>query len=281
MTQRKFATRAALFDRPAVLFCPANRDSAISRARACGSDMVILALAAAVPEVQMDAAREAAVAALEEDWPMPVGIRVNGSGHGCHSADVAAACGSNADFLVLPLVSDPDLVASVSAKCGRPVAAMIETARGVVNVGEIADVAAMLIVGTNDLAADLRLPAGTGREGMTHCLERTLLAARARGIAAYDGVHNRIDDPTGLEEAARDGHRLGFDGKTLIHPSHIETVQRVFAPSEADVARAQAILDHTAGKGGAINFEGEMVEAMHIASAKRLLERAGRHSPEG
>ncbi|WP_343347072.1 CoA ester lyase [Sphingomicrobium sp. XHP0239] len=275
MTQRKFARRAALFDRPAVLFCPANRASAIDKAKASGADMVILDLEDAVPMEDKPGARDAAIAAVKADWPMPVGIRVNGLGHGCHSADLAAASSSEADFVVLPLVADGEAVGSVAAKCDQPVAAMIETALGVTNIGEIADAAAMLIVGTNDLAADLRLPAGVGREGMMYALERTVMAARARGIAAYDGVHNRIDDAEGLEEATRHGYRLGFDGKTVIHPSHIAPVQAVFAPSEADVERARAILAHAEDRGGAINFEGEMVEAMHVASAKRVLERAG------
>ena len=274
MTQRKFAHRAALFDRPAVLFCPASRASAVEKAKASSADMVILDLEDAVADADKASARDAAVEATAGDWPMPVGIRINGSGHDCHSADLAAVCGSGADFVVVPLVSTGELIQSIASKCDQPVAAMVETARGVVNVGEIAEAAAMLIVGTNDLAADLRLPAGVDREGMGHCLERIVLAARARGIAAYDGVHNRIDDAEGLEAATRHGHRLGFDGKTVIHPSHLETVSRIYAPSEEDIERARAILAHTENRGGAINFEGEMVEAMHVASARRLIERA-------
>ena len=275
MTQRKFARRAALFDRPAVLFCPANRPSAIEKARTSGADMVILDLEDAVPMEDKPAARDAALEAVKDEWEMPVGLRVNGVGHGCHVADLAAASASGADFIVLPLVSDGEIVAAAASKCDQPVAAMVETALGVTNIGEIADAAAMLIVGANDLAADLRLPAGVDREGMMYALERTVIAARARGIAAYDGVHNRIDDPEGLEKATRHGHRLGFDGKTVIHPSHIAPVQAIFAPSDEDIERARAILAHAENRGGAINFEGEMVEAMHIASAKRLLERAG------
>ena len=166
-------------------------------------------------------------------------------------------------------------MAAVAAKANQPVAAMIETALGVSNVCDIAEIAAMLIIGTNDLAADLRLPAGVDRDGMGYCLEKVLLAARARGIAAYDGVHNKIDDDAGLREAARQGHRLGFDGKTIIHPGHIAAVQEVFAPSEQDIERARSLLAHAGDRGGAINFEGEMVEAMHVASARRLLDRAG------
>nr|WP_280638917.1 CoA ester lyase [Sphingomicrobium aestuariivivum] len=264
-----------MFDRPAVLFCPASRASAVAKARQSGADMVILDLEDAVPEKDKAAARDAAVEAVREDWPMPVGIRANGIGHGAHAADVAAIGASMADFLVLPLVNEADSLAAIAAKGDLPVAAMVETARGVVSVGDIAEVAAMLIVGTNDLAADLRLPAGAGRSSMEYALQRVLLAARARGIAAYDGVCNVIDAPDQLHAEAKDAHRLGFDGKTLIHPKHIAPVQAAFAPSEADVERAKKVVALAELPGGAMNFEGEMVEAMHIASAKRLLARAG------
>lgn len=275
MTQRKFAHRAALFDRPAVLFCPASRESALAKARGSGADMVILDLEDAVAQDDKDAAREAAIAAVALDWPMPVGIRANGIGHGCHAADLAAIGGSNADFLVLPLVHHAEAFAAIAAKTDLPVAAMIETARGVVDVGDIAEVAAMLIVGTNDLAADLRLPEGVGRGAMDYALQRVVLAARARGIAAYDGVCNRVDAEEQVRHEATEAHRLGFDGKTLIHPKHIAPVQEVFAPSEADIERARRVAALADRPGGAINFEGEMVEAMHIASARRLLQRAG------
>ncbi|WP_265563102.1 HpcH/HpaI aldolase/citrate lyase family protein [Sphingomicrobium arenosum] len=258
-----------------MLFCPASRERAVAKARESGADMVILDLEDAVAEDDKASARDAAVEAVAQDWPMPVGIRANGIGHGCHAVDVAAITASMADFLVLPLVNEADSLASIAAKSDIPVAAMVETARGVVNVGAIAEVAAMLIVGTNDLAADLRLPAGRGRGSMDYALQRVVLAARARGIAAYDGVCNVIDAPEQIAHEASEAHRLGFDGKTLIHPNHIAPVRDAFAPSEADVERARRVVALADQPGGAINFEGEMVEAMHIASAKRLLERAG------
>nr|WP_279614849.1 CoA ester lyase [Sphingomicrobium astaxanthinifaciens] len=257
------------------MFCPANRERAVAKARDSGADMVILDLEDAVAEADKPAAREAAVAAVADDWPMPVGIRANGSGHGAHAADVAAIGASAADFLVLPLVHEAASITAVKAQCDLPVAAMVETARGVVAASAIAEVAAMLIVGTNDLAADLRLPAGSGRGAMGYALQRVLLAARARGIAAYDGVCNVIEAPEQLRAEAAEAHALGFDGKTLIHPSHIAPVQAVFAPSEADIERARKVVALGKEPGGAINFEGEMVEAMHIASARRLLARAG------
>lgn len=273
MTQRNSATRADLFDRPAVLFCPANRESAIAKAKESEADMVILDLEDAVPGGDKAAAREAACNAVAGGWPMPVAIRLNGVGHPEHSADLAAVRMSDADAVVLPMVHDADTVERI--RVDKPVGAMIESARGVFAAERIAEHAAMLIVGTNDLAADLKLPSEAGRAPLQYAIQRILLAARASGIAAYDGVFNRIDDLSGLADEAREGAMLGFDGKTVIHPSHLRTVKQAFAPSEADIERARAILAASDDQAGAINFAGEMVEAMHVASARRLLKRVG------
>lgn len=275
MTQGKYANRAALFDRPAVLFLPASRPGAIEKARASNADMCILDLEDAVKPEDKDSAREAAVAAVAEDWPMPVAIRMNAPGTRWHAADLAALSSSNADMLVIPLVGSAEEVESVASSCSQPVAAMIETARGVLAAEQIARVAAALIVGTNDLAADLRLPSSAGRKSMRHAIEHTLLAARAAGVAAYDGVFNGLDDLDGFLAEAQESHALGFDGKTIIHPKHIAPCQSAFAPSEADVERARRMVEASGETDGvgAINFEGEMVEAMHVAAARRLLER--------
>ncbi|WP_260484164.1 HpcH/HpaI aldolase/citrate lyase family protein [Sphingomicrobium flavum] len=275
MTQRKFAHRAALFDRPAVLFLPASKPRMIEKARDSGADMVILDLEDAVAIDDKESARQAAVEAVASDWPMPVAIRVNGVGTNWHIADVQAVAGSGCDMIILPLVSAAEEVAAVADRVEQPVAAMIETARGVLAAPDIAEIAAALIVGTNDLAADLRIPAGHARASMRTAIEQVVLAARARGIACYDGVYNRIDDTDGFLAEAREGHALGFDGKTLIHPAQIAPCHAAFAPSEADIDRAKRLLLAAQDECGAVSFEGEMVEAMHVASARRLLERAG------
>lgn len=275
MTQRKFAFRAALFDRPAVLFLPASKSKMIEKARQSDADMVILDLEDAVAVEDKESAREKAVKAVQGEWPMPVAIRINGAGTNWHIADAQAVGGSNCDMIILPLVSDAEEVASVASRVEQPVAAMIETARGVLAAPDIAKVAAALIVGTNDLAADLRLPVCVARSSMRTAIEQVVLAARAAGIACYDGVYNKIDDADGFLAEAKEGHALGFDGKTLIHPAQIAPCHQAFAPSEADIERAKRLLAAAEDEGGAVSFEGEMVEAMHVASAKRLLARAG------
>ena len=136
----------SLFDRPAVLFLPASRASAIAKARASAADLVILDLEDAVKPADKESARAAAVAAVAEPWPMPVAIRVNGSGSAWHEMDVSAANASGCDLIVVPGVEAPPLRQS------KPVVAMIESARGVINAPQIAEACEALIVGTNDLA---------------------------------------------------------------------------------------------------------------------------------
>jgi len=99
-----------------------------------------------------------------------------------------------------------------------------------------------------------------------------VLAARAAGVAVFDGVFNGLDDSEGLSSEAMDGRRLGFDGKSLIHPNQIEPCHRAFAPTEAELARARRLVE--AFNGGAERFENEMIERMHVEAARRVLERA-------
>ena len=262
----------ALFDRRAVLFLPASRPRAIEKARASAAEMVILDLEDAVRPDDKGAAREAAVAALAEEWPMPVGIRVNAAGAQWHAQDVAALRYSRAAFGVVPMVSGPDVVKAVRDASGKPILAMIESAAGVLAAPTIAHDAAGLIVGTNDLAANLRLPEGSGRAAMQVALQSILLAARAAGIPAFDGVYNQLDDPDGLAAECVESRALGFDGKTLIHPDQIAPCLAAFAPTPGEVARAERLV--AAATGGAERFENAMIETMHVDAARRLLARA-------
>ncbi len=260
-----------LFDRRAMLFLPASNPRAIVRARASDADLVVLDLEDAVKSADKAGAREAAVAAVHEAWPMPVAIRINGATSEWHAADLEAVAGSRADFVVVPLVGAASEVEAVAAAVARPVAAMIETAAGVLAAPAIARVAAALIAGTNDLSADLRLPPGAGRVPMQAALQHILIAARASRIAAFDGVFNKLDDAPGLASECAESRTLGFDGKSLIHPDQIAACHAAFAPSADEVARAERLI--AAETGGAERFEGAMIEAMHVEAARRLLGR--------
>jgi citrate lyase subunit beta/citryl-CoA lyase len=254
-----------------LLFLPASNPRAIARARASSADLVILDLEDAVKREDKDSARQAAVAAVAERWPMPVAIRVNGAATAFHSADVEAVAASRADLVIVPRVIAADEVSAVAQAVCRPVAAMIETAAGVLAAPAIAGVAAALIAGTNDLAADLRRPAGAGRAPLQAALQFILIAARAAGIPAFDGVFNAIADNAGFAAQAAQSRQLGFDGKSLIHPDQIEPCHAAFAPGPEEVARAERLV--AAATGGAERFEDQMIETMHVEAARRLLAR--------
>lgn len=261
-----------LFAVRSLLFLPASNPRAIAKAREAGADLVILDLEDAVKPEDKDPARKAAVEAVSNAWPVPVAIRVNGVGTEWHSLDLDAVARSNADLIVVPRANSAHLVHAIAGAASKPVLAMIETASGVIAAAEIATETAGLIAGTNDLRADLRLPLDATREPISASLQFIILAARAAGVAAFDGVFNNLEDGDGFSREAEEGRRLGFDGKSLIHPNQIAPCHRAFAPGAAELERAHALID--AFKGGAERFGHEMIERMHVEAAQRVLERA-------
>jgi len=259
------------------LFLPASNPRAVAKARGLACDMVILDLEDAVADADKDAARAAAVASAEGDWGgRLLAVRLNGPG-AWHEADLAALAESDGvDLVVVPKVETPEYAEALADRLGKPLLAMIETPAGVYAAREIAGVGSVvgLLAGSNDLAATLRLTGG--REGLTLALQSIVLAARAAGVAALDGVFNRLDDPQGLAADCEAGRRQGFDGKSLIHPDQIAAANRVFAPSVAELEEARALIE--AATGGAERFRGRMIEAMHVDAARRLIERAIRQN---
>jgi citrate lyase subunit beta/citryl-CoA lyase len=261
-----------LFAVRSLLFLPASKPRAIARAREVSADLVILDLEDAVKPEDKAAARDAAVEAVATPWRVPIAIRINGAGSEWHSLDLDAAARSTADLIVVPRAISAHLVHEVVETVSKPVLAMIETAAGVLAAAEIARECAGLIAGTNDLRTDLRLPLDATREPISASLQLIVLAARAAGVAVFDGVFNNLEDSDGFLKEAKDGRRLGFDGKTLIHPNQIAACHQAFAPSAGEVDRAKAVID--AFHGGAERFGNEMIERMHVEAAQRVLERA-------
>jgi citrate lyase beta subunit len=261
-----------LFAVRSVLFLPASNPRAIARAREAGADLVVLDLEDAVKREDKKEARKAAIEAVGSEWPMPVAIRVNGVGTEWHTLDLDAVARSGADLMVVPRAISGHLVHGVAEAVSKPVLAMIETAAGVLAAAEIADVSAGLIAGTNDLRSDLRLPLGADREPISASLQMIVLAARASGIAVFDGVFNHLDDADGFLAEAQEGRGLGFDGKSLIHPNQIEPCHRAYSPTGQEIERARKLVE--AFRGGAERFEDEMIERMHVEAARRVLERA-------
>lgn len=254
-----------------LLFLPASNPRAVEKARELAADMVVLDLEDAVKAGDKERARAAAVDAAAGSFFGLCAIRINSEAP-WHEADLAAVRDSAADFVVVPMTSGPDEPRRAAEATGKPVLAMIETARGVLGAAAIAPETVGLIAGTNDLSADLRLRPGAGRGALSTALQTVLLAARAAGVAAFDGVYNRLEDPLGFAAQCEEGKAFGFDGKSLIHPGQIEAANRIFGPSPEEVKAARALI--AAASGGAERYGDSMIEAMHVEQARALLARA-------
>ena len=261
----------SLFNLRSLLFLPASNARAIMHARESGADLVILDLEDAVKPEDKTAARAAAVEALGVEWRMPVAVRINSQHSQWHGEDMIAIMTAKPDVVVVPRAVGKEEVAFVRNQTGKPVLAMIETAKGLVAIHETAREAAGLIAGTNDLAADLRLPPGAGRRPLHLALQTIVLAARAAGIAVFDGVFNVLEDDEGFTVEAAESRDHGFDGKSLIHPRQVPLCHAAFSPSAEEIARAERLV--AAATGGAERFEGAMIERMHVEAAERLLQR--------
>lgn len=258
-----------------LLFLPASNPRAIEKARTLDADMVILDLEDAVREEDKGAARSAAIDAARTGFDGRLtAIRINPVGSRHHGEDMVAARRSGAPFVVLPKVETVRDLADTRSVSEHPVLAMIETPAGVLEAPAIAKHASALIAGTNDLAAALQLPARAARAGLTTALQQIVLAARAAGVPAFDGVFNALDDEPGLVAEVQEGRMFGFDGKSVIHPSQIGTVNRLFVPGEEEIAAAEALVAATTG--GAERYGHRMIEAMHVAQARATLAKARR-----
>ena len=257
-----------------VLYLPASRPRVIEKARGLPADMIILDLEDAVELGLKDEARLAAVAAAALGFGDRItAIRINGPGAQAHTADIRAVGGSACDVVIVPKIEDVAVAERLAQTIGKPVIAMIETPKGVLNAAAIAGGKTIvgLIAGTNDLANELHIPPGSGRSGLALALQTIVLAARAAKGWAFDGVFNDLTDSAGLEGECAEGRRFGFDGKTLIHPSQIEVANRMWSSSAAEREEARALI--AAASGGAERFRDRMIETMHVEMARRVLAR--------
>jgi citrate lyase subunit beta/citryl-CoA lyase len=273
--------------RRSALYLPASNAKAIAKARTLPCDVVILDLEDAVAPEAKDAAREAAIAAVAEGGfgHRELVIRANGLDTEWGAADLAAIAGSQADAVLVPKVNDAaDIARYDEALAGAPphmrLWTMIETCTSVGNLPAIAAMArttrlSLWIMGTNDLAKEMRAQLTPCRTPFLPFLSMAVAAARAHGVSILDGVCNEFRDLEVFTAEARQGLMFGFDGKSLIHPAQVEPCNAVFSPSEADLAWARGVIEAFAlpenqGK-GAIRVDGKMTELLHLDQAQRLL----------
>ena len=282
-------TNDALRPRRSVLYMPAANDRAIEKAQTIPADAIIFDLEDAVaPDAKPDA-RDKAVAAVRSGLygNRELTIRCNGLDTQWGSDDVLAAGAAGPAAVVIPKVDSVEYVDRVSAlldEAGAPATMMIwpmiETPTAVFDVRAIAahPRVAVLVMGTNDLAKELRAPLVPSRHPLVPHLATALLAAREAGKAILDGVYNDVKNPEGFIAECSQGMEMGFDGKTLIHPSQVEPANEMWAPSPDDVEYAERVIaafDEAVGAGqGVVTVDGRMIENLHVDNARRVLATA-------
>ena len=282
--------------RRSVLYVPAVNEKALAKTAALACDCVVVDLEDSVASSQKVAARERLKAFFEgrepggREWI----IRVNALSSEWGEDDLRCARQCRPDAILIPkvdtardLLEANDLLDEEEARPSLWLWAMIETPRAMLNIGSIAQLGrdrgarlACLVAGTNDLAKETGVRVTSERRQLLPYLAQMVLAARAGGLDALDGVSNNFSDLDAFAAECAQGRDMGFDGKTLIHPAQIDPANAAFSPSAPELAEALAIRAAFALPGnetkGVISIDGRMVERLHLDMAERLLAKAGR-----
>ena len=275
--------------RRSVLYMPSSNERALEKAKSISCDALIFDLEDAVAPDAKETARAQAVAAASsgEYGNREITIRCNGLDTPWGADDLAAAATSGAAAVVIPKVDSVgylDRISTALDNAGAPaelaIWAMVETPTAIFDVRALAahPRVAVLVMGTNDLVKELRAVTGTRRSTLLPYLSTAVLGAREAGKAILDGVFNNVKDPDGFQAEAAQGFEMGFDGKTLIHPSQVNPANDVWAPSDDDIADARRIIEAfeaaEAEGVGVVTVDGRMVENLHRDNALRILATA-------
>lgn len=283
-------TKTTFRPRRSCLYMPASNERALEKAKTLPADTIIFDLEDAVAPDAKDEARENACAALQsgEYGNRELVVRINAMDTVWFADDLRQACLSKADAVLVPkILSDEDIIRidgvidDLGANLATKLWAMIEMPQAILELGAIAALGpetrlTSFVMGFNDLAKEMH--AEHDRDVFGSVMTQTVIAARAYGLNVIDSVYNDFNDPDGLEAECLEARKLGFDGKSLIHPAQIETANRVFAPQASALAEAEAIIAAfkepvNAGK-GVIVVDGKMTELLHLKQANQLVATA-------
>lgn len=262
-----------------LLFVPADRSERFGKALASGADGVIIDLEDAVAPAAKAAARTGLASWLDSVKTGNICLRINDEAHPDHDLDLALAKHPRVDAVMLPKVDSADCCSLVGAATGKPLLALIETAKGLTVANEVAVAPSVcrLVLGTIDLALDLGIDGDTehGISLLDHARAILTIASRAAGISApVDGVYTRVADGQGLQQAATKALGFGFTGMLAIHPRQIDVIHQAFLPTADQTLWAHRVLESTANNPGAFLLDGQMIDAPVIAQALRTLEQA-------
>lgn len=273
------------------LFMPGSNARAIEKARVLPADAIILDLEDSVAPGAKSAAREQIAQEVAKGGfgRRELVIRVNHLQSEWWQDDFAMAAKASPDGILVPKILEPEDIDTIARKLDAlgadpkmRVWVMIETPLAVVRINEIAARARdkttrleAFVIGPNDIALETRIRMLPGRAAMLPIFTNIVLAARAYGVEVLDGPYSDFSNASGFAQECAQARDLGFDGKTLIHPSQIEAANAIFTPSPDELARAKKIiaafaLPENAGK-GAINLDGQMVERLHAEMAQRAI----------
>ena len=277
--------------RRSVLYMPGSNARAMEKARTLSADALILDLEDAVAPDAKQTARDLVGTAVRARGfgRREVLVRINALETPWGEDDLAAAVGAGPDAVLVPKVSTPRDLETLALRfeaLGAPpdlrLWVMMETPLAILNAGAIAAAArdertrlTGFVMGTNDLAKDTRARIVPGRTPMVPWLMTCIAAARSHELAIIDGVYNDFGDAAGFERECIEARDMGFDGKTLIHPSQIEGSNRVFSPDPEEVENARkiiAVFDRLENRGkGVVTIDGRMVERLHAEMARRVI----------
>lgn len=274
--------------RRSILYMPGANQRALEKARTLPADGFIFDLEDAVAPDAKEKARMQVLEAVQTGGYQPRErvVRANGLDTEWGHDDLRAFATANIDAVLLPKVETADMVKTavgILERGGAPETlslwCMIETPLGVLNARDVAaasDRLAVFVMGTSDLATEMRCLHTPDRAPFLSSLSHCVLVARAFGLAVLDGVHLDLDDEAGFAAACRQGRALGFDGKTLIHPKTLATANETFGPSQEEVDWSRRVIAaHTeaeaAGK-GVVLVDGKLIENLHVAEAQRVLQ---------
>jgi len=277
--------------RRSVLYMPGSNARALEKAKSIAADALILDLEDAVaPEAKETARRQVCDAVKSGGYGhREIVIRINALDTPWGQADLEAAAAAAPEAVLLPKPgagADIERATEALARAGASdktrLWAMIETPLAILNLADIASASkkpgarlACFVLGLNDLVKETRADLSINRRPALYWLSAALTAARAYGMDVLDGVYNNFKDAEGYKRECVHGRRLGFDGKTLIHPDQVAVANEVFAPPAAEVAFARKIIaafaqPESKGK-GVITVEGRMVELLHAEMAARTV----------
>ena len=266
-------------DRPyrSALYIPGSKERALDKARGLPVDVILFDLEDAVAPDAKAGARQTLAGCLAQGGygPRLRVVRMNGLETPWGVDDAKAISVMDCDAVLLPKVNgaaDVDALAALIPD--KPIWAMIETPRGILNAAEIAAHPRMagFVLGTNDLAKDIN---SRSRAALMTALQMSVLAAKAAGIVVLDGVYNAFKDDEGLAIECAEGRDMGFDGKTLIHPAQVAICNAAFGPSQAEIDLAtRQIAAFEATTDGVAVVDGKIVENLHIVTAKATIAKA-------